>query len=96
MRLGIALGQHRARHGGGHGHVHAQRALVKQVFRFALDQCRVQLALAEGFGGQHAAQELHVGLQADDVGLRQRGVELAQRFFSRVSPQTMSLAIIGS
>ncbi len=65
-------------HGGGHGQVQPHLVLVEQHARFARDQRRVQIGLRKRGAGDHVAQKLHVGRQADDARGRQRGVQLHQ------------------
>ena len=77
------LAQDLLRDGRGHRQRQPQRLAVEQNRALALDECRVELRLREGLGGQHAAQELHVGRHAHDVHLGQRRIEPGQRLCTR-------------
>ncbi len=61
----------------------AQRLPIEQHRALALDQRGVEVGAGKGSGAQHAAQELHIGRDADDLRLCQRLVEPCQRLFAR-------------
>jgi hypothetical protein len=80
-----ALVQQRLRHGRRSGQRQAHGFLVEQHGLLALDERGVELGLGKRIGAGHAAQELHVGRQAHDVGLRQRFIQPRQRLLARVA-----------
>ena len=71
------------RHHGGSGHLQTHLLLLEQDRRFARNQRRIQLRLCERWACDHVAQKLHIGRQADDMGLRQRRVHARQRLLTR-------------
>ena len=79
------LGQQGARHLGRAGQRHADPGLTKQRRRLAWNQRRVEIGPGKRAALHHMAQKLHIGLQTDDVGLRQRHIKPRQRLFSGVA-----------
>jgi hypothetical protein len=83
--FGGALAQQRLGHGGGRRQRQAHALLLEQHGLFARDQRGVEVGFSERVGARHHAQELHVGRQADDVGLGQRFIQPGQRLLARVA-----------
>ena len=80
-----ALMQQGLRHGGSGGQGQADALLLEQNGFLARDQGRIQLGFGKRIGAGHPAQKLHIGGQADDVGLCQSLVQPRQRLFARVT-----------
>ena len=52
--------------------------LTKQMRRFTRNQRGVQLRIGKRRAGRYLAQKLHIGGQAHDMGLHQRGIQPGQ------------------
>ena len=63
-----------------------QRRLLEQRRALALDQRGIEVGAGEGARVHDAAQEGHIGVQADDVRGAQRCVEPGQRLGARIAP----------
>ncbi len=61
------------------------RVLLEQHRAFALDECGIELRSGKRLTEHHMAQKLHIGVQADDVGLRQGRVQPCQGLLARVA-----------
>ena len=79
------LGLQHMRHHRRHGQWSAHALLVEEAIGFARNQRGVQPRQGKGLGGQHMAQELHIGGQAHDVQLAQGLVQPGQGLFARVA-----------
>ena len=73
------FGRQRVRHHAGRGHLERQRRGVEQNRALTFDQRGVEVGVRKRGTRRHAAQEGHVGVQTDDVGLRECRVEPRQR-----------------
>ena len=63
-----------------YGQVNAHFFLIKQHRRFTRNQCRVEVGLGKRIAPQNVPQKLHVGVQAHNMKLGQRGIQARQRF----------------
>ena len=70
------VGLQSVRHHGGHRGRQAHLVLLEQDSGFTRDEGRVELGRGKRIAAHHMAQKLHIGVQAHDVGLGQRRVQL--------------------
>lgn len=80
IRIGQYLfGQQRMGDRGRHRKVQPHGLLLEQHRLLTHDQRRIEIGLGERLAARDVAQKLHIGVQTDDMGLRQRRIQPCQR-----------------